>query len=176
MWQVSLLKKSVIIYSVDRKLVKYLQLLIGWIALLLVLNFCWPFKSKHYFGQLLTTSFTLSVSVVCVKLIGWNNCKGIQVSLTLMLALHLLDEALSTPQQQLHTASSLLRSVKTPTPLRQLPMSASGLRHSACMYVKLMITSLVVVSISSQMVHRLGKTWAILHHKFIKHYRFLKLK
>ena len=75
-----------------------------------------------------------------------------------MLALHLLDEALSTPQQQLHTASSLLRSVKTPTPLRQLPMSASGLRHSACMYVKIMITSLVVVSISSQMVHRLGKT------------------
>lgn len=46
-------------------------------------------------------------------------------------SLHLLDEALSTPQQQLHTASSLLRSVKTPTPLRQLPMSASGLRHSA---------------------------------------------
>ena len=47
-------------------------------------------------------------------------------------ALHLLDEAIATPRQPLHTASSLLRTVGTPTPLRQQPISA--LRHSACKY------------------------------------------
>lgn len=47
-------------------------------------------------------------------------------------ALHLLDEAIATPRQPLHTASSLLRTVGTPTPLRQQPVSA--LRHSACKY------------------------------------------
>ncbi|CAH3035204.1 unnamed protein product [Porites lobata] len=44
-------------------------------------------------------------------------------------SLHLLDEAIATPRQPLHTASSLLRTVGTPTPLRQQPISA--LRHSA---------------------------------------------
>ena len=47
-------------------------------------------------------------------------------------ALHLLDEAIATPRQPLHTASSLLRTVGTPTPLRQQPISA--LRHSACKF------------------------------------------
>lgn len=47
-------------------------------------------------------------------------------------ALHLLDEAIATPFQPLHTASSLLRAADTPPPLRQQPVSA--LRHSACMY------------------------------------------
>jgi len=49
-------------------------------------------------------------------------------------ALHLLDEAIATPRQPLHTASSLLRTANTPTPLRQQATSTSRLRHSACMY------------------------------------------
>ena len=56
-------------------------------------------------------------------------------------ALHLLDEAIATPRQPLHTASSLLRTVNTPTPLRQQPMSA--LRHSACMYYMFYLAFLI---------------------------------
>lgn len=46
-------------------------------------------------------------------------------------SLHLLDEAIATPRQPLHTASSLLRTANTPTPLRQQATSTSRLRHSA---------------------------------------------